>query len=258
MKKTLLTLILASLSLAGSGAYARAPDTLRLGIDPSYPPMDAKAPDGSVKGFDVDLGNEICKRIHAHCEWVELEFSGMIPALQARKIDAIMSSMAITGKREEQILFSSKLFQFRSRLVARQGVRLDGNTPATLAGKHIGVQSGTQFEAYAQAHWASSGVDVVSYKSQDEVFADLINGRLDGILVGTVEADYGFLRTPQGKGFAFVGAPLSMGDRGVGIGLRKNDTALQASINAAIASMLKDGTYQQIAHKYFDFDPYGN
>jgi lysine/arginine/ornithine transport system substrate-binding protein len=48
-----------------------------------------------------------------------------------------------------------------------------------------------------------------------------------------------------------------MGDRGVGIGLRKDETALQASINDAIASMLKDGTYAQIAHKYFDFDPYG-
>jgi lysine/arginine/ornithine transport system substrate-binding protein len=97
----------------------------------------------------------------------------------------------------------------------------------------------------------------VAYKSQDEVFADLINGRLDGALLGTVEADQGFLRTPAGKGFGFVGAPLSMGDRGVGIGLRKDETALQASINEAIASMLKDGTYAQIAHRYFAFDPYG-
>ena len=255
MKLSLL-LLAAAVAVCGS-AYASDHDTLRLGIDPSYPPMDAKAPDGSVKGFDVDLGNEICRRIHAHCQWVELEFSGMIPALQARKIDAIMSSMAITEKRQQQILFSSKLFQFKSRLVARQGSPL-GTTPESLAGKQIGVQSGTQFESYAQAHWATAGVHVVAYKSQDEVFEDLINGRLDGALLGTVEADYGFLRTPGGKGFAFVGDPISMGDHGVGIGLRKDETALQAQINDAIASMLKDGTYAQIARKYFDFDPYGN
>jgi lysine-arginine-ornithine-binding protein len=254
--KTPLMILIAALTVS-SGAFASGIDTLRLGIDPSYPPMDAKAPDGSVKGFDVDLGNEICRRIHAHCEWVELEFSGMIPSLQARKNDAIMSSMAITEKREQQILFSSKLFQFKSRLVAKQGSGL-GDTPATLAGKQIGVQSGTQFETYAQAHWAPNGVNVVAYKSQDEVFTDLVNGRLDGALLGSVEADQGFLRAPAGKGFAFVGAPLSMGDHGVGIGLRKDETALQASINSAIASMLKDGTYAQIAHKYFDFDPYGN
>ena len=181
----------------------------------------------------------------------------MIPALQARKIDAVMSSMAITEKREQQILFSSKLFQFKSRLVARQGSPLAGGANA-LAGKQIGVQSGTQFEAYALKNWAPLGAHVIAYKGQDEVFADLQNGRLDGALLGSVEADIGFLRTPAGKGFAFVGEPLSMGDRGVGIGLRKDETAVQASINAAIASMLKDGTYAQIAKKYFDFDPYGN
>ncbi|SDI16595.1 transporter substrate-binding domain-containing protein [Paraburkholderia phenazinium] len=253
--KTPLMLLIAALTFSCS-AFATGNDTLRLGIDPSYPPMDAKAPDGSVKGFDVDLGNEICRRIHAHCQWVELEFSGMIPALQARKIDAIMSSMAITEKREQQILFSSKLFQFKSHLVAKQGSGLS-DAVASLKGKQIGVQSGTQFETYAQAHWAPNGVNIVAYKSQDEVFTDLVNGRLDGALLGTVEADQGFLRTPAGKGFAFVGAPLSMGDRGVGIGLRKDETALQAAINSAIASMLQDGTYAKIAHKYFDFDPYG-
>lgn len=251
-------MILSAALTFSSAAFAAEPaTTLRLGIDPSYPPMDAKAPDGSFKGFDVDLGNEICRRIHAHCQWVELEFSGMIPALQARKIDAILSSMAITEKREQQILFSSKLFQFKSRLIARQGSPLAGGMNA-LAGKQIGVQSGTQFEGYALKNWAPLGANVVAYKSQDEVFADMENGRLDAALLGTVEADYGFLRTPAGKGFAFVGAPLSMGDRGVGIGLRKDETVVQASINAAIASMLKDGTYAQIAKKYFDFDPYGN
>ncbi|WP_233888250.1 transporter substrate-binding domain-containing protein [Paraburkholderia flagellata] len=250
--------ILLSLALAlSSSAFAREGDTVRLGIDPTYPPMDAKAPDGSLKGFDVDLGNEICRRIHARCQWVELEFSGMIPALQARKIDAIMSSMAITPKREQQILFTSKLFQFKSRLVARKGASF-GADAQSLAGKTVGVQAGTQFETYALANWAPAGVHVVTYKSQDEVFADLVNGRLDTALLGYVEADYGFLRTPQGNGFAFAGGPISMGDRGTGIGMRKDETALQAQMNDAIAGMLKDGTYAQIARRYFDFDPYGN
>src|SRR6202042_854254 len=99
-------------ALAASPAFAKDANALRLGIDPGYPPMDVKTPDGHVAGFDVDLGDEICRRIAMRCEWVELEFSGMIPALQARKIDGIMSSMAITDKRMKQIAFSTKLFQF--------------------------------------------------------------------------------------------------------------------------------------------------
>ena len=177
----------------------------------------------------------------------------MIPALQARKIDAILSSMAITEARE--ILFSSKLFRFKSRLVARPG-SVDSTT-ASLAGKRIGVQSGTQFESWALAHWAPAGVGVMPYKA-DDVFADLVNGRLDAALLGTVEADYGFLRTPKGKGFAFVGAPLGRAIAASASASRQSDTALKASIDGAIASMLKDGTYDRIAKKYFDFNPYGD
>jgi lysine/arginine/ornithine transport system substrate-binding protein len=238
-------------------AFAKDANVLRLGIDPTYPPMDVKMPDGHVTGFDVDLADEICRRIAMHCEWVEMEFSGMIPALQARKIDAIISSMAITEKRMQQIAFSTKLFQFKSRLIAKTGVPLTVSAEG-LRGKRIGVQSGTQFETYAQKNWQPGGVEVVAYQSQEGVFNDLITGRLDAALLGSVEADNGFLKTSRCKGFGFVGGPLEMGDHGTGIGMRKEDVALKASIDRAIADMRADGTYQKISHKYFDFDVYGN
>jgi lysine/arginine/ornithine transport system substrate-binding protein len=238
-------------------AFAKDPNVLRLGIDPSYPPMDAKMPDGHVAGFDVDLADEICRRIAMHCEWVEMEFSGMIPALQARKIDAIVSSMAITEKRMQQIAFSTKLFQFKSRLIARTGAPLTVSAEG-LRGKRIGVQSGTQFETYAQKNWQAAGAEVVAYQSQEGVFDDLISGRLDAALLGSVEADNGFLKTPKGRGFGFVGDPLEMGDHGTGIGMRKEDVALKDRIDRAINGMRSDGAYQKIARTYFDFDVYGN
>lgn len=253
---SLLAALLLSTTVVTS-AVAKDANSLRLGIDPTYPPMDSKTPDGHITGFDVDLADEICRRIAMHCEWVEMEFSGMIPALQARKIDAIISSMAITEKREKQIAFSTKLFQFKSRLIAKSGAPLTA-TADGLRGKRIGVQSGTQFESYAQKNWQSAGVEVVAYQSQEGVFDDLMAGRLDAALLGSVEADNGFLKTPKGKGFAFVGGPLDMGDHGTGIGLRKDDTALKEKLDQAIASMRADGTYQKIAAKYFNFDVYGN
>ena len=258
--KTLSSLLAAAVIAAltvSMPALAKDANVLRLGIDPTYPPMDVKMPDGTVTGFDVDLANEICRRIAMHCQWVEMEFSGMIPALQARKIDAIISSMAITEKRMQQIAFSTKLFQFKSRLIAKTGAPVTVSAEG-LRGKRIGVQSGTQFETYAQKNWQSGGVEVVAYQSQEGVFEDLMAGRLHAALLGSVEADNGFLKTPRGKGFGFVGGPLEMGDHGTGIGLRKDDVALKASIDSAITGMRADGTYQKIAHKYFDFDVYGN
>jgi lysine/arginine/ornithine transport system substrate-binding protein len=255
LRATLLAVAIAA--TATTPALAKDPNVLRLGIDPSYPPMDVKMPDGHVTGFDVDLADEICRRIAMHCEWVEMEFSGVIPALQARKIDAIVSSMAITEKRMQQIAFSTKLFQFKSRLIARTGTPLTVSAEG-LRGKRIGVQSGTQFETYVQKNWQPGGAEVVAYQSQEGVFDDLIAGRLDAALLGSVEADNGFLKTPKGKGFGFIGGPLEMGDHGTGIGLRKEDVALKDKIDHAIAAMRADGTYQKIAAKYFDFDVYGN
>ncbi|WP_277183724.1 transporter substrate-binding domain-containing protein [Caballeronia sp. BR00000012568055] len=251
------TLLLAATLALALPVHAKDADTLRLGIDPGYPPMDVKTPDGHVAGFDVDLGDEICRRIAMHCQWVELEFSGMIPALQARKIDGIMSTMAITDKRMKQIAFSTKLFQFRSRLIAKRGASLAA-TADGLKGKRIGVQSGSQFETYAMKNWQPGGVEVVAYQSMEGVLNDLSAGRLDAALLGSAEADHGFLKTPRGAGFTFVGEPLSMGDHGVGMGLRQDDAALKAKVDKAVADMRADGTYQKIAHKYFDFDVYGD
>ncbi|MDR5825169.1 transporter substrate-binding domain-containing protein [Caballeronia sp. LZ043] len=250
-------LMLAAILAAAAPAHAKDADTLRLGIDPGYPPMDVKTPDGHVAGFDVDLGDEICRRIAMHCQWVELEFSGMIPALQARKIDGIMSSMAITDKRMKQIAFSNKLFQFRSRLIAKQGAPLTASADG-LRGKRIGVQSGSQFETYAMKNWAPGGVEVVPYQSMEGVLNDLTAGRIDAALLGSVEAEHGFLKTPRGAGFGFVGEPLSMGDHGVGMGMRQDDAALKAKVDRAVKDMRADGTYQKIARKYFDFDVYGD
>ncbi len=133
-------------------------------------------------------------------------------------------------------------------------------TAASLKGKRVGVEQGTIQEAYAKAHWAPAGVEVVPYQNQSLVLADLASGRLDASLQDAIQADEGFLKKPEGKGFAFAGGdlndPKTLGT-GAGIGLRKEDTDLKAAIDKAIAGMLKDGTYKKIEKKYFKFDVYG-
>ena len=80
---------------------AFAQETLRLGVEAAYPPFSELAPDGTIKGFDIDIGMAVCERLKARCTLVQSEFDAMIPALAARKFDAIVASMSITPERSK-------------------------------------------------------------------------------------------------------------------------------------------------------------
>ncbi|MFL9866507.1 ABC transporter substrate-binding protein [Paraburkholderia fungorum] len=256
MKKFVLCLALAAIA---TGAYAKDWSTVRFGVDASYPPFESKGPDGKLVGFDVDLGNEICARLKAKCVWVENDFDGMIPALKAKKFDGVLSSMSKTPQRAEQVAFSAKLFNTPTRLVAKTGSPLLP-TPQSLAGKTIGVEQGTIQETYAKTYWEPKGAKVVPYQNQDQVYTDLLSGRLDASLQDAVEAEIGFLKTPRGAGFAFAGKDIvdeKVLGNGAGIGMRKDDADLKVKVDQAISDIIKDGTYKKLEKKYFDFDVYG-
>jgi lysine-arginine-ornithine-binding protein len=256
MKK--LAFCMAILTIATS-AFAKDWSTVRFGVDASYPPFESKSADGKLVGFDIDLGNEICKRMNAKCVWVENAFDGMIPALKARKFDGVLSAMSMTPQRKEQIAFSDRMWRTPTSLVAKKGSNIVP-TAASLQGKSVGVEQGSIQETYAKANWATKGVNVVSYQDQDQVYTDLISGRLDAALQDGVQVELGFLGKPKGAGFAFTGGEpqdLKTLGNGAAIGLRKEDTDLKAKIDQALGDMIKDGTYKKIEAKYFPFDVYG-
>ena len=85
-----------ALSLMASSLFA-ADKPLRLGIEAAYPPFAFKQADGSIAGFDVDIGVALCAEMKVECQWVEQEFDGLIPSLKVKKVDAVLSSLTITG-----------------------------------------------------------------------------------------------------------------------------------------------------------------
>ncbi|NKJ50654.1 ABC transporter substrate-binding protein [Burkholderia sp. SG-MS1] len=259
MKRSLKVAVAAVSMALACAASAKEWQTIRVGIDPTYPPFESLSTSGAVVGFDVDLGNALCAKLKAKCVWVQSSFDGLIPGLQARKFDVILSSMAATPKRREQIDFTNRLYRNQTRLIAREGSGLLPDA-AKLAHKRVAVQQGTVQETYAREKWAAAGVEVVPYQNYDQAYADLGAGRVDAVLMDAVQGKLGFLDTPSGKGFAFAGDvvydPKIMGD-GDAAGMRKSDSDLRDALNVAIAEMLRDGTYRKIERKYFPFDMYG-
>ncbi|MCP2087155.1 UNVERIFIED_ORG: histidine transport system substrate-binding protein [Paraburkholderia sediminicola] len=255
MKKAALCVALAVMA---TGAMAKEWKTVRIGVDASYPPFESKAASGQVVGFDVDLTKALCTRMNVKCVWVEQDLDGIIPALKGKKFDAIVSSLTVTDQRRAQIDFSDTLFDAPARMIAKAGSPLLP-TAESLKGKHVGVEQGSTQEAYAKAYWEPKGVTVVSYQNQDQVYADIASGRLDAALQDELQADAGFLKTPRGKGFAWAGPevkdPKTIGE-GTAIGMRKDDVALKAMFNQALAQVREDGTFKKLEKQYFDVDIY--
>jgi arginine/ornithine transport system substrate-binding protein len=230
---------------------------IRIGVEGAYPPFSEIGPDGKIKGFDIDIGNALCAELKAQCTMINQDFDGMIPSLLARKFDAVLASMSITDERRKAVDFTDKYYHSPERFIGRTGSLTDVS-PAGLKGKRIGVQRTTTHDRYVTDVYKDS--TIVRYAKQSDVYLDLTAGRVDVAMLDSVAADFGFLRTPQGKGFGYIGpsanTPKYFG-YGSGIAVRKGDTKLREDFNRAIAAIRANGTYKKIQDKYFSFDIYG-
>ena len=253
MRKTLIALAVAAIA-----APAFAAD-LKVAVDPTYEPFTFKTPQGDVTGFDVDIAKAVCEQIKRKCVFVEQVWDSMIPGLQAKKYDVIVSSMSMTDERRRVVDFSDRYYKTPSAVVLKKSVEYKG--PASAKGLKIGVLKGSTQEKWANGELKPAGATIVPYEAQDQVYLDVKSGRLDGTVADKVEVNGGFLRKPEGADYGYKGPDQYetkyYGD-GIGIAMRKNQGDLKKQINEAIKTIRSNGTYATIAKKYFDFDPYGN
>lgn len=254
--KKYLTTAAAIVFVAGLG-MSQASAEIKLGLDSSpYPPFADQDASGKRTGFEIELGNAICKAMGETCVWTPIAWDGIIPALNAKKIDAIFASMSITAKRMKVIDFSDKYYNTPAVIVATKASKIDG-TPASVKGKIVGVQVSTIHADYAKKHFASMASEIKTYQAFDEHNNDLVAGRVDAV-IGDSLAFSDFISKSgdccEIKGYLEDEAVFG---KGVGVGLRKGDAALAKKFNDAIAKIRADGTYATIAKKYFSFDIYG-
>lgn len=254
MKKILAGAVAAVALLAVLPAQA-AMKEVTVGTEAAYAPFEYVDTNGQIVGFEVELGNAICEAAELKCNWVNVPFDALIAQLQEKKIDAIMSSMSITEKRQQTIDFTKKYFQVPNAFVAKKGSDLE-ISEESLKGKVIGVQSGTTNADYLKAKYEDS-VEIRRYPTQEEVTMDLVNGRLDAMVVDSVIGSEWF-KKPDGKDYGFVGPMLRdpLFGQGVGVGLRKGDDELKAQFEKGIDKVMAAGIPQQLSQKWFGVNIY--
>ncbi len=258
MKKlmTMLTVIFAM--VFHTAAMSKEWSEIRIGVEGAYPPFSAVTASGELVGFDIDIARALCDKMGAQCTLVQQDWDGIIPALLARKYDAIIASMSITEERKKKVAFTNKYYSTPAKFAQPKGagneISADG-----LKGKTVGVQRATTHDNFITGEFGDA-VDIKRYGTQDEAYLDARSGRVDLLLADSVAMAEGFLNTEDGADWEFVGPgysdPAYFGE-GAGIAIRKGDQDLVDAFNAAIAEIRANGTYQTINAKYFDFDVYG-
>ena len=248
---------LAAASLAALALFAgsaSAQEKIVIASEGAYPPFNSLETDGTLTGFDIDIARALCEEMKVECELVTNDWDGMIPALQAKKFDAIIASMSITPERLEQVDFSKKYYNTGPAIAVPKDTEI--TDVKELAGKTLGAQTSTTHANYAEKHMPDSELKL--YPTADEYKLDIQNGRIDAVIDDVVVLSE-WVKSEDGaccKILTPLPVDIEINGEGAGIAVRKGDP-LADKFTAAIAAIRESGKYKEINDKYFDFDVYG-
>jgi polar amino acid transport system substrate-binding protein len=241
IRRSLLLSTLAVLTCAATGAHAQS-NVLRVGTDATFPPMEF-VENGKRTGFDIELVEAVGKAMGKQVEWVDIDFKGLIPGLISKRFDMAVSAIYITDERKKVVDFTEPYYAGGLVAMVKEG-NTSINKLADLDGKKVSVQVGTKSVAYLTQHFPK--VQRVEVEKNQEMFNLVDIGRADAAVTGKPAA-YQYVRTRPG--LRVIEEQLTTEE--YGMALRKDSADLTKAVNAALAKLKSDGTYDAIVKKWF-------
>jgi polar amino acid transport system substrate-binding protein len=222
--------------------------TYVMGLDDTFAPMGFRDEKGQLIGFDIDLANEVSKRLGITIEFQPIDWSMKETELNAGNIDFIWNGYTITAERQEKVAFSKPYLENSQIIVVL--ANSDVSKKADLAGKNVAVQAeSSALDAInAEPEFVKSINELVEFSTNNEAFMDLEAGRSNALVVDEVLARFYMRQNGQDK---FKVLEEDFGNEEYGIGLRKDDSELLKKLDEALDEMKKDGTYDEIYAKWF-------
>jgi cystine transport system substrate-binding protein len=220
---------------------------IRVGFEGTYAPFNYLNDQKQYDGFDVDISNEIAKRLGVKAEFVATKWDGLIGGLNADKFDIIIAQMSITEERKKSVDFTDPYVVTGGVLVTRTDTN-DVTKLEDLKGKKVGVGAGTTFEDVARK---IEGADVRTYKSVNEYVQDLLNKRLDVIINDQLVMGYNI----KSKNLPIQIKSDIVNEDVIGMAVKKGNSDFVEAVNKAIAEIKQDGTYQTLYMKWFGVKP---
>lgn len=230
---------------AGSGAKPK----LIMGTSADYPPYEFHDTTGGqdvIAGFDIDIANYIAKEVGFEFEIKDMDFNGLLPALQAKRVDFVMAGMTPEPERLENADFSDIYYEAKNSIVAKKGSNL--TKPEDLAGKKVGVQLGSIQEGEVKDMAANiKGMEIKSLNKIGEIIQELKSGRIDAAIIEDTVAK-GYVESNQDLEFNTI--PQS-GPAGSAVAFPKGSEYV-TKFNDAIKKMKESGELDKLIKKWFE------
>lgn len=251
----MIRILLASLVWLCVWAAPVGAEPLRVGTEGQFRPFNYFDDKGDLVGFDIEITRALCAVMTADCQLVSMSWEGLLPALEAGRIDMIVASMSKTEERLKHADFTDRYYRSRSIFVARRD-RPVAPTRDGVAGQRLVTQKATVFEDWLVRNFGDVAT-VIGLPTAGDAFAEMTAGKADLMLIDNLVA-FEVLSAPGGERLEVVGA-VSEGDDEMAnthIQVRKGNDRLRLAINDALRKIWLEGTYRKINEKYFPFDIY--
>lgn len=221
-----------------------------MGLDDTFAPMGFRDNNGELAGFDVDLANEVAKRIGLEIKMQPIDWSMKETELNAKNIDVIWNGYTITESRKEKVNFTTPYLNNKQIIVTLADSPV--TSKADLKDKTVAVQkeSSAYDAVIADSEFTASikNAEPVQFDTNNEAFMDLEAKRTNAIVVDEVLARY-YMKLRGAEKYKVL--EDNFGEEEYGIGIRKSDAILLEKINTALSEMQKDGKYEEIRNKWF-------
>lgn len=246
MKRTLFVLAALAAAVGTTGLQAQ---TIQTGVDATFAPHAMPKLGGGIEGFNVDMANEIAKRLKRPINIEATQFSGLIPGLNAKKYDWIAAPTTVTPQRAEALLFTEGYLNTDYQFLVKKAAA-DIGSLEDLKGKTIAVNKGSAYESWAKDNMARYGFKYDVYDTNADAVQAVLSGRADANLAGNTVAAWAAKRNPMVKTTYTVSTGLVWA-----IPFRKDDTAGRALVSNVVKCMKQDGTFAQLYDKWFGGKP---
>lgn len=240
------------ISLVGCGSKEKTntmdKDTLVLGFDDTFVPMGFKGDDGKYTGFDIELAEEISKKIGKKIEYQPIDWTMKESELKNGNIDFIWNGFSITEERKKELDFTKAYLKNKQIIITLKDS--DIKTKEDLNGKVVAAQDQSS-AVDAIGDYKDNFKELVTFSTNDEALRDLEAGRCDAVVADEVLSKY-YINLKGADNYKVL--EDNFGEEEYAVGVRKDDKELIDAWNKAYDELVKDGTASELSKKWFGDD----